>query len=35
MKVAEATHYLFSFTVVFGCDLPCFDVTYRPEIAER
>jgi hypothetical protein len=25
----------FSFTVVFGCDFPCFVVTYRPVIAER
>jgi hypothetical protein len=35
VKVAPATLYLLSLTVVFGCDLPYFVVTYRPEIAER
>jgi hypothetical protein len=35
MRVATTTLYLLSLTVVVGCDLPYFVVTYRPEIAER
>jgi hypothetical protein len=35
VAVADATVYLLSLTVVFGCDLPYLAVTYFPVIAER